>query len=162
MRQATHTAAVLAALLALPLGASSQSHACEYDECALRLNDSEVLQGRSSERIAGFGFFRPPDLAERLASSDSATWYLEVVEESYTRGRVIWFAGQIVSAAGALLYISPDKTTQAWGFALQALGFSTGWLGQSRVARAEDAMSRAIWWYNRDVARGASVAAGRR
>lgn len=46
--------------------------------------------------------------------------------------------------------------------ALQTLGFSAGLLGGKRVGRAEEAMSRAIWWYNRDVASGAIQAAGRR
>lgn len=177
MRRATRTAAVMAGLLVFPVGASSQSHqngrtspstaavngsvGCDYDSCGLRLWDSDVLEGRTGERVAGFGFFRPPDMAQRFASSDSATSYLEVVEESYTRGRVIWFAGQVVSAVGALLYFSSEKSTQRWGLALQTAGFSAGWLGQRRVGRAEEAMSRAIWWYNRDVAR-TSAAAGRR
>lgn len=177
MRNIAVPAVVAAALLAVPMGASSQSHQngragttadraapaaeCVYDACALRLWDSDILEGRSGERVAGFGFFRPPDLTDQFASSDSATWYLDVVEESYTRGRVVWFAGQLASAVGALLYFSPDKHTQRWGFALQTLGFSAGWLGQRRVGRAEEAMSRAVWWYNRDVARG-SPATGRR
>lgn len=132
---------------------------CAYDACALRLWDADLLEGQKAERVARFGFFRPPAARELFESSDSATSYLDVVEDTYTSGRVLWFVGQIVSAAGLVMSFSSDSDVQHSGFGAQAAGFVVVWLGQRRVTRAREAMSRAVWWYNRDVAAGRSLGA---
>lgn len=154
-------ALVVVTALSLPTPASTQGptveQECAYDTCALRLWDADLLEGQKGESVAQFGFFRPPAARELFASSDSATWYLDVVEETYTSGRVLWFAGQVVSVAGLVMSFNSDPDVQHRGFGAQAAGFMVVWLGQRRVTRAREAMSRAVWWYNRDVAAGRTL-----
>lgn len=134
--------------------AASRTEPCAYDACALRLWETDLLEGRDGERVGGFGFFRPPAARELLEASDSAAWYLDRVEETYTSGRVIWFIGQVASLAGLVMYFSADPGVQEGGLAAQTAGFLVISLGERRVTRAREAMSRAVWWYNRDVAAG--------
>jgi hypothetical protein len=151
-------ARLAAALLAPPAPAAAQTatpaETCAYDACALRLWENDLLEGREGERVAAFGFFRPPAARELLEASDSAAWHLDRVEETYTSGRVIWILGQAASLAGLVMYFSPDPAVQKGGFAAQTAGFLVTSLGQRRVTTAKEAMSRAVWWYNRDVAAG--------
>lgn len=135
------------------IGAGEPRQVCSYDECALRLWSSDVLRGTEEAKIGQFGFLRPPPLGELFAQSDSAALHFETLEKNYTNGRAITITSRVVSLAGLVLSFSSDSAEQRWGFGLQATGFAGGWLGQRRVRRAKEALSRAIWWYNRDVAR---------
>lgn len=154
-------ALVVLTLLWMPTPATTQGPSMEqeraYDARALRLWDGDLLEGQKGESVARFGFFRPPAARKLFESSDSATRYLDVVEDTYTSGRVLWFAGQIASAAGLVMSFSSDPGVQRGGFGAQAAGFVVVWLGQRRVTRAREAMSRAVWWYNRDVAAGRAL-----
>lgn len=134
-------------------GAGEPRQVCSYDECALRLWSSDVLRGTEEAKIGQLGFLRPTPLGDLFAQSDSAALHFETVEKNYTIGRAITITSRVVSLAGLVLSFSSDSAEQRWGFGLQATGFAGGWLGKRRVTHAKEALSRAIWWYNRDVVR---------
>ena len=84
-------APALLALLSFAQTAGAQvdwvaSASCSYETCALRLSRRAVLAGREGREVASYGFFAAPRLRPLIELSDSASYYVGIVEENHTSG----------------------------------------------------------------------------
>ena len=141
--------------VAAPLAA--QGNPCTYDTCALRMRGAGffkpgyIVRGEAQQEIMMLAPFGTPT-APIFQASDSA--FIAALE--YDRLQPV---ASVLNLAGpALLVLGPFLTN--WrerpiaSFALMAGGFGMSVYGTYLTNAANDELSRAIWYYNRDVASG--------
>jgi hypothetical protein len=140
----------LALFLCVCRGAGAQvADTCSYETCALRIVEDKVLAGADGREIARPGLFSPPRLRPLLEVSDSASFYIEVLENNYTSGQVMSLLGLI---AVSIPYLMQRESFEGPPAAI-AVGLSLGGaaaviIGGIRSRRARTALANAIWWYN--------------
>lgn len=150
-------------LIALPLlglaeGAAAQAPSdapprdCTYASCALRLSGRTIYAGQEGREAGSFGFFAAPQLRPLVELSDSASHYFAIVEENHRSGRIMSFAGQgMFTVAWVLLSAWDHRTLQTsdWiTLGVGVAGTAAFIVGHRRTHRAEDALTKSIWWYN--------------
>ena len=139
----------------LPNAAST----CTYHACALRLEQRRLLRGAEGQPILSLGIWGAPSLRPQVASSDSALAYAAEFDRHYTAGTRTGFLGLLGAAVAGALYahyddraLSSDRPIMVpLGVAAVSLGLTV--YGGRRMDRAMRSLSRAIWWYNRDLPR---------
>jgi hypothetical protein len=126
-----------------------------YDEDALRLDSGfgglKIVRGVSDSVVLTIGMFRAVDVARLVASSPNAVAQAKVFESNYRQG--IWTAALGVAVwAGvfAINHIGPNQPVPL-GVTFTTVALVT--YGAMRVGTANRALSKAVWWYNRDLKR---------
>ncbi|HJR63610.1 MAG TPA: hypothetical protein VJ803_07890 [Gemmatimonadaceae bacterium] len=143
-----------------PSGLAGQraEDACSYDTCALRVErrfwGSDLVRGAAGERMSGLGFFGA-DLTGLVQRSDSAVHYARLYRRDQRVSTVLAVVGGLATVI-ALAKADPfdadsDPGGAEWAVLVGGLGvvLASGHY-QSSASRA---LSRAIWWYNRDLPR---------
>jgi hypothetical protein len=149
---------ILAALLAPP-AASGQSHAtatCDYARCGLsiapRWNGLAVVSGAQSEHVVNLNFFWARDIAPAFSApgigSDSA------VVHARRAVRVRRVAAALTNSGVALIGVAGVRAIIAGSVRtgdtpLLVAGGAAMVVSLPLHFRADGALSRAIWWYNR-------------
>ena len=141
-------------LVIVLLGAVAETHAqapCTYDRCALRIEGRRVLAGTQGERLGNIGPFSIPDLDQRLTLSDSALAHYRIFRNNYRSGTLWALAGGALWGVG---YLSIDAQD---GYALPVVALTgsvvASVIGLRKSVRAQKALARTVWWYNRDLQR---------
>ena len=157
---------VLAALLLSNAPAAGQdpslpnaASACTYDACALRLEQRRLLRGVQSQPVFTLRLWGAPRLRPHVASSDSALAYAAEFDRHYTAGTRFGLLGLLGAAVAGALYtnsegaadLSDREVIVQLGVVAVSLGLTL--YGGRRVNRAMRDLSRAIWWYNRELPR---------
>ena len=136
---------------------TAQSPDCTYDQCALRVYYSPagaaLVRGVDQIVLNGLGFWATPDVVRAFSpnrlSQDLANSYRERHNISTILtgvGAVSLFVGLIATDGDIKLDFSGPSLLELGGLAAIAIG--------GRVAlSAQDQLSRAIWEYNRALAR---------
>ena len=127
-----------------------------YEENALRveshIGDLQIVRGISSTVVARQRLFRAPKVANLVSSSERALAEARVFERDYKPGLYMVSVG--IAAFGAALGVSRmSDINNAIPSALTAAGTLLIGYGGSKLESADRALSRAIWWYNRDLKR---------
>ena len=156
VRLALHTLPLLAlGVLAQPASAQFGPD-CTYDQCALRVHynaaGAALVRGRDQVVINGLGFWArdmSPAFAGNQLSQDLAASYRSRHNTGTVLtaiGAVSFFIGLVADDGNISLDLDTPSLLSLGGIALIAVG--------SRVSMsAEDQLSRAIWEYNRTLAR---------
>ena len=130
--------------------------ACTYDRCALRIDGVYLLQGLQSQRVGRVDPLFKSRLTQQVAGSDSALAYMRVFERDYPRGARIMVVGAIVSAPALIHVLKSDlrniKPSNAQ-YATLAAGVIILNRGSNIARRGTEALSKSVWWYNRDLPR---------
>jgi hypothetical protein len=127
-----------------------EASACTYDTCALRVEGARILRGAEGTPAGRWGLFQTPDLTYLVQSSERATEHARIFEQTAP-------TAQWLGLAGALLLVAPrwetdrNVTSLELGAVIAGAGLSI--YGTHLQVRAQRALSRAIWWYNRDLPR---------
>ena len=148
---------VMPGVTSLPVGAQRVAPSeCTYDTCALRVESGKIVRGITGEKVERFGLFGNAEVAKHVRLSDSAVVYARMYERNQVSGFVVLFIGEGV-ALGALGYFDaplgvglPSISTTRGAIAIGGLGIML--YGARRLSKANRGLSRAIWWYNRDLA----------
>lgn len=150
-------AVALVAAQLLSLGATAMSaQDSSYDENALRvenrLGDLQIVRGTQGIVVARAGVFHGPKVAALVGQSEKAVAEARVFEREYDPGQTILALG--IATLGATIGASriPDINL-AIPASLSVASFSLIAYGGLKLERAYRALSRAIWWYNRDLKR---------
>jgi hypothetical protein len=150
-------AIVLCAAHLLSLGATAMAaQDSSYDQNALRVEshrgDLQIVRGIQGTVVARAGVFRGPKVADLVSQSEKALEEARVFEREYRPGQYIAAVG--IATMGIALGASrmPDFNV------LIPTGLTTASIvliayGGAKLHRANQALSRAIWWYNRDLKR---------
>lgn len=148
---------LLLALLLWPRPASAQAQApqaCTWDSCALRIQapsmttPMRLVRGAQDEVVIQLGLMQPP-VAPWVALSDSAVAYARIYDVQFDRGSLISLAGTVIAIGAPIIM---EGTMQKIAFTGVGIGFSV--IGGAITNRANEALSKAIWFYNRELATG--------
>jgi hypothetical protein len=127
-----------------------------YDENALRVESRQgnlqILRGMEGTVVARAGIFHPPRLANLVIQSDSALAEAKIFERDYEPGQ--WIAALGIATLGAAIGASRiSDINPVIQVSLYATSFAALAYGGNRLHSAYGALSKAIWWYNRDLKR---------
>jgi hypothetical protein len=156
MRYAT-LLGLLLAVLTRPAAAQQQPQPfpqnCTWDECALRIQaptlttGMKVVRGRESIEVVPLGLLQPA-IAPFVALSDSAVHYAGIYDHLYDRGSIVSLAGTAISVIAPILM---RGTMQKIAFTGVGIGLTV--VGGVITNRADEALSKAVWHYNRELPR---------
>ena len=148
---------VLCAAQFLTLGATEMSaQDSSYDENALRLESRvgnlQIVRGLQGTVVAQAGLFHGPKITSLVSQSEKALAEARVFERNYEPGQT--FAALGIATLGAAIGASriPDINA-AIPSGLAAASFLLIAYGGSKLENAYRALSRSIWFYNRDLKR---------
>lgn len=127
-----------------------------YDENALRiesrLGDLQIVRGTSSTVVARAGVFRGLRVANLVSSSEHALAEAKVFERDYNPGTYMAAAGIALLGAAIGAARIPDLNNGITSGLIASSALLIGF-GGSKLESAYRALSKAIWWYNRDLKR---------
>jgi hypothetical protein len=152
-------ALLLGLLAALPTaesqGTTPTSAACTYDECALRLEGQRLLRGIQGVQVGRLTLWTGPRLSDLVSTSDSARVYARRFDANYSWGSRLAFLGGLFLAAVAVDHLRGYQGTMRREHEL-GVGISGGALllvGGLKLRRANEGLSRAMFWHNRNLPR---------
>jgi hypothetical protein len=127
-----------------------------YDENALRVESRQgnlrIVRGIEGIVVARAGILHGPKVADLVMRSDSALAEAKVFERDYDPGQ--WVLGLGISTLGAAIGASRiHDINPAIQGSLTAASVILLAYGASKLDSAYRALSKAIWWYNRDLKR---------
>jgi hypothetical protein len=124
-----------------------------YDARALRFESSwgnvRIIRGADGPVIGTIGWFRDFDLEKLLASSPSAVTEARAFQTDNFRGSVVGGIGATTAAIGVL--VATNSSNNAASPVLVIGGIGAMLWGAQHLSRSYAALSRALWWYNRDL-----------
>jgi hypothetical protein len=125
-----------------------------YDEKALRVEQHRgtisIVQGVSETTVLKIGAFRAVDVAKVVSTSPNAVAQARLFEHDYRPGT--WIVSLGIATLGAAIgtYRIADLS-QTIPTSLAIAGVSLITYGGWRLGNAYRALSRSVWWYNRDL-----------
>lgn len=125
-----------------------------YDEDALRVDQHRgtisIVRGVSERVVARIGVFRRVDVARIVNPSANAVAEAKLFERDYRPGT--WIASAGFATLGAAIGSSRIAgLNQAIPTGLTIAGMGLIAYGGWRLGNAYRALSKSIWWYNRDL-----------
>lgn len=147
----------LCAVLFLSLRATTMvAQDSSYDENALRvesrLGDLQIVRGIQGTVVARAGVFHGPKVANLVSQSEKALAEAKAFERNYEPGQAFVALG--IATLGAAIGASRiQDINAAIPSGLTAASFLLIAYGGSKLESAYRALSRAIWFYNRDLKR---------
>jgi hypothetical protein len=137
---------------AAPVGASTDTIGY-YDANALRVEsrrqEVRIFRGVNGPVIAKTGVFHSFDLAAIVAPSENAIREAREFNRNYGPGMFATAVGGFILGVAVLFDLSSDTN---WAIATGEVGgASLALYGGSRLNLSYTALSKSIWWYNRDL-----------
>jgi hypothetical protein len=146
--------ALTCVFIMIPDAASAQAPTGSYEDNALRVDESrgniKIVRGVSEAVVARMGVFRGSDVASIVSPSPNAVAQAKIFEHNYGPGTLLASLG--IATLGAAIGASRiDGLNRAipTGLTIVSVGLIT--YGGSRLEDAYRALSKSIWWYNRDL-----------
>jgi len=127
-----------------------------YDARALRFESSwgnvHIIRGATGPEIGTTGWFREFDIEKLLASSPQAVTEARVYQTNNFRGSLIGGIGAATTVAG--LFVTANRSNNASSPIMIIGGVGAMVWGMQHLNKSYAALSRALWWYNRDLTHG--------
>ena len=143
-------------------GAQSNDSTRGYDAQALRFESSwgsgRIIRGADGPVVGNVGWFRSFNVEKLVASSPSARAEARVYQTNNFRGSVVAGIGAASIAIGVV--VAANRTGNASTPILIIGGLGAMAWGAQHVNIAYSALSRSLWWYNRDLARSTQIPPG--
>ena len=127
-----------------------------YDEGALRLDAHHgtisIVRGTSGAVVGKIGVFRGTDLTSVVSPSPNAVAEAMTFQRDYRPGTLMLSAGIVtMGAALGASRIADSNSLVPMGLTIAGVALIT--YGGTKIESAYRALSKAIWWYNRDLNR---------
>jgi hypothetical protein len=126
-----------------------------YDTRALRFESSwgnvRIIRGADGTVVGTVGWFRDFDVEKLLATSPSAVAEARVYQTDNFRGSLVGGIGAATTLVGVL--VAANSSNNAASPALVIAGVGAMVWGAQHLSMSYSALSRALWWYNRDLTR---------
>ncbi|MFL5498266.1 MAG: hypothetical protein ACJ772_07850 [Gemmatimonadaceae bacterium] len=134
----------------------STAQTTSYDDNALRLEghrgDTRIVRGVDGTVLGRIGVFHGVDVAKIVGPSKKATFEAKNFAANYGPGT--WITAVGLATLGAAVGVSRiHDVNRSIPTGLTVGGGALLIYGGGRLERAYNALSRSIWWYNRDLAR---------
>jgi hypothetical protein len=135
--------------------AAATDSARSYDARALRFESSwgnvRIIRGADGELVATSGWFRNIELEKLVAASPTAVSQARLYEKNNFRGTLVGTVGAVTSVVGLVLTTNSSNGASSPALIIGGVGAMV-W-GVQHVNMSYSALSRALWWYNRDLPR---------
>jgi hypothetical protein len=145
--------AVATAALSLPQGTADSTR--NYGAGALRFESSwgnvSIIRGADGPVVGTLGWFRDFDLTQLLASSPQAVADARAFQTNNFRGSLVGAIGATTTLIGAV--VAANKSNNAASPVLVIGGVGAMVWGAQHLSMSYWSLSRALWWYNRDLKR---------
>lgn len=126
-----------------------------YDVRALRFESSlgkiRIIRGADGQLVGSGGWFRDIELEKLVASSPNAVSQARLYEKNNFRGSLVGTVGAVTSVVGLVLTTNSSNSAASPALIIGGVGAMV-W-GVQHVNMSYAALSRALWWYNRDLQR---------
>jgi hypothetical protein len=126
-----------------------------YAAGALRFESSwgnvSIIRGADGPVVGTLGWFRDFDLTQLLASSPPAVADARVFQTNNFRGSLVGAIGATTTLIGVV--VAANSSNNAASPVLVIGGVGAMVWGAQRLSMSYSALSRALWWYNRDLKR---------
>lgn len=126
-----------------------------YDSQALRFESSwgsaNVLRGAKGEVVGTVGWFRHFDVEKLVQSSPQAASAAREFRSANFRGSLVTTIGASLVAIGIVVATNNSNNASTPVLIVAGAG-GIGW-GLQKINSSYAALSRALWWYNRDLSR---------
>ena len=133
--------------------AQSADSTRRYDQ-ALRFESSwgnaKIIRGADGPVVGTAGWFRGFDVEQVVAASPSARAEARVFKTNNFRGSVVGVVGAVATVVGVVV-ASKGSNAASPILIIGGVG-AMGW-GARHLNKATAALSRSLWWYNRDLVR---------
>jgi hypothetical protein len=134
--------------------AAATDSARSYDARALRFESSwgnvRIIRGSEGQLVGTGGWFRDVELEKLVASSPTAVSQARLYEKNNFRGSLVGTVGALTSVVGLVLTNSSNSASSP---VLIIGGTGAMIWGAQHVTMSYSALSRALWWYNRELPR---------
>jgi F420-dependent methylenetetrahydromethanopterin dehydrogenase len=144
---------LLMGLTVMTVAVQSGAQSKAYDEQALRIDAGpgtlRVVRGVNDSVVLKIGEFKSTDLSGVVASSSNAVGQARLFEKNYRPGLSLTGLGIALMGVGigvSRVNVDPFITS---AFTITSIGLIA--YGSSRLVVAYRGLSKAIWWYNRDL-----------
>jgi hypothetical protein len=142
---------VVFAIMTATLQLAAQDKA--YDEQALRVDGGpgtlRIVRVLRDSVVLKIGGLRSVDLSGLVATSSNAVANARVFEKTYRPG--VWFTGLGIALMGVGIGVSRMDVDQPIASAITITSIGLIVYGASKLDMAYRGLSKAIWWYNRDL-----------
>ena len=126
-----------------------------YDAKSLRIESHwgsyRVIRGATGPVIGTVGVVRSFDLEKAVASSPVAAAEARVYQANHLPGSIAAITGTLALAAGIIMSTNSSNNASTPILIVAGAG-AIGW-GAVHLNNAYSALSRSLWWYNRDLKR---------
>ena len=126
-----------------------------YDARALRFESSwgnvRIIRGADGQLVGTSGWFRGIELDKIVAASPTAVAQARLFEKNNFRGSLVGTIGAITSVVGLVLTTNGANGASSPSLIIGGVGAML-W-GAQHLTMSYSALSRALWWYNRDLPR---------
>ena len=126
-----------------------------YDARALRFESSwgsvRIIRGASGQLVGTSGWFRDIELDKIVASSPTAVSQARLFEKNNFRGSLVGTVGALTTVVGLVLTTNGSNGASSPSLIIAGTGAMV-W-GAQHLTMSYSALSRALWWYNRDLQR---------
>jgi len=135
--------------------AAQRSDSSRYDGQALRYESSwgsaKIIRGADGPLVGTAGWFRSFDVEKVVAASPPARAEARVYKSNSFRASVVGTLGATTTVVGAVLAANGSNNAATPILIIGGVGAMV-W-GAQQFHTAFSALSRSLWWYNRDVVR---------
>lgn len=133
--------------------AQSTDSTRRYDQ-ALRFEsywgNARIIRGADGPVVGTAGWFRSFDVEQVVAASSAARAEARVFKSNNFRGSVVGVVGAVATVVGVVV-ASKGSNAASPILIIGGVG-AMGW-GVHQLNKATAALSRSLWWYNRDLVR---------
>jgi len=124
-----------------------------YDAQALRFESrwgsADIVRGAGGTVIGTVGWFRDFDVEKLVESSPHAVTEARAFKTNNFRGSLVGGLGALTLVTGAILTANSSNNAASPILMIAGAG-AVGW-GAQHLNSGYSALSRALWWYNRDL-----------
>jgi hypothetical protein len=137
----------------LPAQSATKDSAQAYDSQALRFESrwgsADIIRGAKGEVVGTVGWFRDFDVEKVVQSSPRAATEAHDFQVNNYRGSLVTSIGASLVTIGIVVASNNSNNASSPILIIAGAG-GIGW-GLQHLSRSYAALSRAFWWYNRDL-----------
>ncbi|HEV7838157.1 MAG TPA: hypothetical protein VGO75_08845 [Gemmatimonadaceae bacterium] len=138
--------------------AAQRSDSSRYEGQALRYESywgsARIIRGADGPLVGTAGWFRSFDVEKLVAASPPARAEARVYKSNSFRASVIGIVGATATVVGVVVVANGSNNASSPVLIIGGVGAMV-W-GAERFHTAFSALSRSLWWYNRDLVRSSS------
>jgi hypothetical protein len=133
----------------LPASDSSRGYDAQALRFESRWGSADIIRGAGGTVIGTVGWFRDFDVGKLVEASPHAVAEAQAFKTNNFRGSLVGGLGAVTLVTGAILTANSSNNAASPILMIAGAG-AVGW-GAQHLNAGYSALSRSLWWYNRDL-----------